>query len=196
MRKNFPREVRRLLNRAEKDNLELIEEFDDKTIVKIIKEMKIRKKYFGSDQSEALIVNKNLPSSQQIRIIVAYYQNEPVAVLGWNTTGKIGFPLVSATGDKALKLNVALLLYWEMIKYYKIHGFRVCDLAGVNPKTNPGGYFFKKRLAGRYYKETDHYIGQFDACENWISLALFHIIINSKKMYQKLAFKIHRAIHK
>ena len=198
LRKDLPRGVRHSLNFAEKQNMEFIEGSDDELLtiaLKIVQEMKLRKKYvIFSEPDELLYINKDLPETLKLKIIICKYENEPVAAIGWQTIGKIGIPLVAATGDKALKLKASVLIWWEMIKYFKEHGFSKCDFAGVHPKRNPGGYFFKKSLAGRKYKEIEHYIGQFDACENYLFSVSFKMCNSLRIFYRKSIINLNKAM--
>jgi hypothetical protein len=194
LRKNLPKGIRHSLNAAARYRLELSEINDETTfafVLDIFKEMQRRKNYvaFGSPE-EIISIYKDLYNSIKQKMIICKHEGEPVAVMGWQTMGHYGFPIVACTGDKALKLKAGTLLFWKMIEYYKKHGFIGCDLAGVNPKKNPGGYFFKKSLAGRNYIETEHYIGQFDAYNNVISFLLFSAGIFTRNLYRTLRFSL------
>lgn len=177
LRRDLPKGIRHSLNAAARYNLELSEINEEKSfsiVLDIFKEMQRRKNFvaFGSPE-EIIAVYKDLSDSIKQKMIICKHEGEPVAVIGWQTIGFYGFPVVACTGDKALKLKAGTLLFWKMIEYYKEHGFIGCDLAGVNPQKNPGGYFFKKSLAGRNYIETEHYIGQFDAYKKFLSFLFF-----------------------
>lgn len=190
LRKDLPKGIRHSLNASARYNLELSEINEDKSfaiVLEIFKEMQRRKNFvaFGSPE-EIIAVYKDLSDSIKQKMIICKHEGEPVSVIGWQTIGSYGFPVVACTGDKALKLKAGTLLFWKMIEYYKEHGFIGCDLAGVNPQKNPGGYFFKKSLAGRNYIEIEHYIGQFDAYKNFISFLLFNAGIFTRNLYRTL----------
>ena len=190
LRRDLPKGIRHSLNAAARYNLELSEINEEKSfaiVLDIFKEMQRRKNFvaFGSPE-EIIAVYKDLSDSIKQKMIICKHEGEPVAVIGWQTIGSYGFPVVACTGDKALKLKAGTLLFWKMIEYYKEHGFIGCDLAGVNPQKNPGGYFFKKSLAGRNYVETEHYIGQFDAYKNFMSFLFFKGGILARYLYRSM----------
>ena len=74
----------------------------------------------------------------------------------------------------ALQYKASFLLFWKMVLAAKENGFDYCDLAGVHEKRNPGGYFFKKGLAGKDAVETT-YLGRFDASKSRLLFLLFGI---------------------
>lgn len=193
LRKNLSKSWKRSLNFAEKQNLDIIEGSDDKicnSVLNLSEQMINRKKYYDGDQTDLIAVHKDLPESHKLKINICVKDKEPVAALGWPTIGSIGFPFVGGTGEKALSLKASFLLWWEMIKYYKDNGFIGCDLAGINPKSNPGGYFFKKNLAGKKYQEKIHYIGQFDACENRLAFLLLKFFDSLREFRRILSTKL------
>jgi len=178
LRKNLRKSWKRSLKDAEQERLELVESSGDELneiALRMHKEMVDRKKYVEFvDADEMVSINKDLPEALKLRIMIAKYENEPVAALGWFTHGTTGLGLISGTGNKALKLKVSFLLWWRMIEYYKKNGFSRFDFGGINPEKNPGGYFFKSGLAGKSGREV-RYLGQFDACENYMSFITFKI---------------------
>src|SRR3989338_2248153 len=193
IKKNLGSGWKKTLRRAMNIHLELIEEGDadlNGIATKLIKEMKQRKGFveFGSMDGN-ISIHKDLPESLKLKLVFCKFENEIVAVLGWSRFGNIGLPLVSATGDKALKSLSPYRLYWKMIEYYKSHGFSKCDLGGINKEKNPGGYYFKTGVAGETRKEKN-YIVQFDACENILSSICFKKGISLRENYRDLIFKI------
>ena len=140
-----------------------------------------------------MAVHKDLPETLKLKIILCKYENEPLAVLGWFPLGTIGLPLLGATGDKALPLKASFPLYWKMIEYFKDNGFTGCNLMGVSKERNPGGYTFKTGLAGKNSEEIS-YIGQFDACENSLSLVSFKAGISMREFYRNLIFKLNKLV--
>lgn len=190
LRKNLPKGIRHSLNAAAKNDLEFYEIQDDKSfaiVLRIFNEMQQRKNFtaFGSPE-EIIAVYKDLANTVKQKMILCKHDGEAVAIIGWQTIGQYGFPLVACTGNKALKLKAGTLLFWKMIEWYKENGYLCCDLAGVNPRRNPGGYFFKKSLAGRSYVETPHYIGQFDAYNNLGSFILMKSGFYMRDIYRTI----------
>jgi lipid II:glycine glycyltransferase (peptidoglycan interpeptide bridge formation enzyme) len=192
-RNNLHKDWRRVLRNAEKQDLKIIEGTGNDLVqigVSLVKEMKMRKKYYGSDQDELLELQGHLPDEFKIRIAIAEYQNEPVAVLGWQTLGKVGFPIIAATGDNGLKVGASYLLWWKMVNYYHERGFWCLDVAGVSAERNPGGYIFKTRLAGKNFKEPDRGIGQFDSCEAPLAIFMFKLAYFLRRSYRNLRVKL------
>lgn len=195
IKKNLGSGWKKTLRRSMNINLELIEDDDGKlsdTAVKIIEEMKQRKGFvdFGSMEKN-IIINKDLPERLKMKLVFCMFENEMVAVFGWSKIGDIGIPLVSATGNNASKSLAPHRFYWKMIEYYKNHGFRKCDLAGINKENNPGGYQFKIGVAGETRKEKN-YIGQFDACENSFSSLCFKTGMTLRQHYRDLLIKVNK----
>jgi hypothetical protein len=175
LRQNLPRSWRNSLKFAEKQDLRIWEatkpgHYD--LVTAINKQMKTRKSYIGSDSQELLAVDADLPGELRLKVLLCNYQEETIAALGWSNIGKVSFPLVGGTGDKALQYKASFLLWWEMIKFCHANGFAYCDTAGVHEKRNPGGYFFKKGLAGKDATEMS-YFGQFDAYKSFLPYVLF-----------------------
>lgn len=195
IKKNTRPKWRQTLNRALKQEMEFTEGSNDElcdTALRIIKEMKKRKRYveFGS-MEDMIAVNKDLPENLKLKFALCSYENEPIATLGWFPIGKIGQPLVGATGDNALKLNASYPLWWKMVEYYKNQGSSCIDLAGINKERNPGGYIFKTGVAGKNRKEK-RYIGQFNACENFLSSFCFKTGMSLREHYRNLIVKINK----
>lgn len=193
LRRNLSKGWKHSLNFALRQNLRFIEGSGDELseiLLKISREMKQRKKFIGDDQDTLITVNKDLPEYLKLKIVICMSENEAVAALGWPVIGSTGMVLVGGTGNKALKLKASVLLWWKMIEYYKTNSYLRCDLAGVNLRRNPGGYTFKKGLAGKNYKDTEHYIGRFDACGNYLICLLFKIGFVIRRVYRNVI--IHR----
>ena len=197
LRKNLPKGIRHSLNVAERHNLQLMEVVGDKSITvihNIFNEMQKRKNYTALGKPEQILaVCKDLADSFKQELYICYHDGDAVAVIGWQTLGTCGFPIVASTSNRALKLRAGTLLFWKMIEYYKNNNFITCDLAGVNPKRNPGGYFFKKSLAGTHYVDSEHYIGQFDAYHNIASLLIFKcgiLLKDLSRILQSFAYGI------
>ena len=192
LRRNLSRSWRRSLAAAEEQQLDIIEGNDEdvcQMVRKIANEMKDRKKYFGGDQDELIAANKVLPDGLKLRMMVCTFNKEPIAALGWPTVGKIGMPLVGGTGNKALESKASFLLWWKMIQYYKLNGFRGLDAGGVNEERNPGGYLFKTGLVGKRFKEPSQFIGQFDACKNPLSMFIFKGVYFLRDRYRDMRRK-------
>jgi hypothetical protein len=189
IRQNLSRSWRHTLQAAERRGMHFVEGSDDRLCemaIKLVREMRDRKQFYGGNQLEAITVHRYLPESLKLRFLVCLDGDEPIAVLGWQTFGNMGLPLVGAAGNGALKKGSSNLLWWKMLEYYKTHGFTAVDVGGVNEKQNPGGYFFKTHLKGKLFNGPESYIGQFDAYQNPASCSLFRIINGTRQAYRDL----------
>jgi len=174
IKQNMHRSWKRSLKSAEKNNLIVKEVTGREQLTKIFdvySQMKIRKKFFGNMQMDVLSIHEDLPDELKLKILLCYHQDEMIAALGWSRIGKIGIPLIGATGDKGLLFKASFLLWWEMIKYCKAQNADYCDTATVHEKRNPGGYFFKKGLAGKDVQEAT-YLGRYDAYKSYPAFLL------------------------
>jgi len=184
IRQNLHKSWKGSLKFAEKQNLDVFEANDAgqfAIVAALGKEMKDRKKFSGGDNVAALEVNSDLPKELRLKIMLCSHQGEPVAALAWSNIGKVSFPILGGTGHKALQYKASFLLFWKMVEHSKEKGFSFCDMAGVHEKRNPGGYFFKKGLAGKDAEEMT-YVGQFDAYHNYASFFLFKMAAATREM--------------
>jgi lipid II:glycine glycyltransferase (peptidoglycan interpeptide bridge formation enzyme) len=172
IRKKLDQKWRNQLNRAEKNNLEIIEGNDDRlysTFLNLQGQMIDRKKYNpGVDYSEFGEIQRGLPDSLKMRIIICKYGGEPVTATIGSAIGNTGIYLLGATGDKGLQLKGAYLSQWLMIQWMKEKGCHWYDLGGIDPENNPGVYHFKSGLSGIDI----HHIGQFSECTNMLSAGI------------------------
>ena len=189
IRRNMDRKWRQTLQSAEKKPLRIVEGQESEVCrmaLKVNREMKSRKQFPGGNQAEAVKVHLDLPENSKLHFVVALDNQEPMAALGWVTTGAVGLPLVAATGDAALKTKASYVLWWRMVEYYKAHGFTALDMGGVNKRRNPGGYYFKTHILGKGRDDQPRYIGQFDACVNPLSRAFFAALFQMRERYRNL----------
>jgi lipid II:glycine glycyltransferase (peptidoglycan interpeptide bridge formation enzyme) len=193
IRKNMRKQWRQTLQRAEKQKIEIAVGSREDVYagaVKIIEEMKERKKYVEyGDMKRMIAVHQDLPEAHKLVFALCIHEGVPVAVLGWFPGGTIGLPLVAATANKGLELSASYPLYWKMIEYYKKKGFVCCDLGGVNYERNRGGFVFKTGLAGEK-GELKTYIGQFEAWENIVSRVCFRAGKALRSFYRSTRLKL------
>jgi lipid II:glycine glycyltransferase (peptidoglycan interpeptide bridge formation enzyme) len=144
------------------------DEFFD-AFLRLYKEMQARKKrpeIFDIDYYAD--IQRDLPPALKMRVMLCEHQGEPIAGIAFALSGDTALNLFAATGNKALQLRGSYFLYWHATKWLKENGYRWLDLNGINRKTAPGPSQFKAAVAGPLGKFTQ-YLGQFDACENWMS---------------------------
>jgi lipid II:glycine glycyltransferase (peptidoglycan interpeptide bridge formation enzyme) len=179
IRKNLNQKWRNQLNRAEKNEIKVIErgssELYDR-FLQLQKEMLARKGYVpGVDYEEFGEIQKDLPESQKMKIMICEHDCEPIAATIVTALGNKGIYLLGASGDRGLQLKGSYLLQWQMIKWMKEEGYQQYDLGGINPHSNPGVYHFKSGIAGKSGKDVLH-IGQFECCQRRASLFLVRIV--------------------
>lgn len=167
LRKNFSQNCRRNLNKAEKDDLRVIEGTSDelfKTFLMLEKRMWERKNIESSvDTLYYQRIQQDLPDHLKMNIKICYAADQPVCAIVGSAIGDTGEYLLGASGDEALKLNSSYLLQWCMIKWMKENGVRYYDLGAFNLQRNPGGYQFKLGIAGKKgWEET--FLGEYYGC--------------------------------
>lgn len=160
------------LNRAERNRLELIfgeEEslFDEMSGIYL--EMANRKGLVErSDLVHLKSVQKDMPSSFKLKIILCRQGGIPCAGGIFTTIGTTGLYLIGATSTVGLKTYGSYAVHWAFLKWLKENGFRYYDLNGINPQTNPGTYQFKQGLAGKGGVDQE-LLGKFQVADNRLS---------------------------
>jgi lipid II:glycine glycyltransferase (peptidoglycan interpeptide bridge formation enzyme) len=143
------------------------EAFD--TFVGLYREMLSRKHIFGVVNIDLYKkIQRDLPESFKMRIMICQHGDEPVAGLVVPCIGNTAVYALAATGDKGLDLRASYLLHWRMLEWAKMAGFRWLNLDGINRRTYPGISHFKFGLSGKLGIETE-YLGQFEAANNLVS---------------------------
>lgn len=169
LRKNFLQKWRNCLNKAERNELTLVEGTSDglfEIFLKLAQEMCERKDLSKmNNYIDYRKVQEKLPEPLKMRIMICKAGDEPIAATICSVMGNTGIYLLGATGQKSLKLNASYLLQWRMIQYMKENGVLYYDLGAFNPQLNPGVYHFKKGIAGKQKRE-EKFLGEFYGCFN------------------------------
>jgi lipid II:glycine glycyltransferase (peptidoglycan interpeptide bridge formation enzyme) len=180
------RRWRRALKTAEKKGLKVIEGTEEQLYEKfkiLYVEMVARKRFVpGIDINEFQEIQKDLPESFKMKIMLCEYEGEIISALIASLIGQKGVGLLGATGNKGMNLGGFNLLNWRMIKWMKERGALWYDFGGYNPVENPGTAGFKDGLPGR---DVFH-IGQFEACESLLSSCLVDWGERCKIQYSKM----------
>jgi lipid II:glycine glycyltransferase (peptidoglycan interpeptide bridge formation enzyme) len=167
LRKQLDPKWRNQLNRAEKNNLHIIEDtgnFDG--VIRLFDEMWKRKQFAQtSDIREFKRMQEILPPDQKMRVMICEQDGVPVSGMVGAGMGDSGIYLFGATSDQGMQAKGSYLLQWRMIQWLKERGVRHYNLNGINPKTNPGVYHFKKGLSG----QDALYVQPSTACTNALS---------------------------
>jgi lipid II:glycine glycyltransferase (peptidoglycan interpeptide bridge formation enzyme) len=153
-RENYRRALRSGLRIKRGKSIELFQIF-----IKIYKEMRLRKNFYDQiDIMKYLNLQRDLPESFKMDVMVAEKDNTPVAGIVWTAIGNTGIPLFSATAQDGLKVRGSYLLRWEMLKIMKNEqNCSLLDQGGINPQNNPGGYKFKSGMGG----DDSYFIGNY-----------------------------------
>lgn len=185
IRKSLDQKWRNQLNRAEKNNLKIIEGNSVELyqiFLDLQKEMQSRKKYeAGVNYSEFCDIQKGLPEKLKMKILICQYEGKALTATIGSMIGDTGIYLLGAMGNEGMKMKGSYLLQWRLIEMMKEAGCRWYDLGGINPDDNPGVYHFKAGLSG---KEVFH-IGQYEICKNSINLTLVGMAEKMKHYVQK-----------
>ena len=192
LRSNLKQKWRNCLNRAEKNDLELIEGEEDgmfDEIAPIYMEMVRRKDLDDiNDINHLKKVQKDLPPEQKLKVILCKQNGELCFGGIFSTIGNSGIYLIGATSLIGLKTNSSYMVQWAFIKWLKEKGYRFYDLNGINKKTNPGVYRFKMGLAGKIRREVEH-LGKYQVADSWLSAKIIYYGELMLNFYKKLKYK-------
>ncbi len=198
IRQSLARKWRQALARAERlSTLNLdcgTSEEQYKIAFNIYREMHGRKQFNEYvDMERHGLVQRDLPDFLKMKIMICWLNDEPVAALGWSTIGNTGLPLIAATSNKsvALSTNASNLLWWKMIEDMKAHGCKYCDVGGIDPVLNPGGYKFKSGLIGNNGRDVC-FLDPYEACNNIISSVIVSFGNQIRLSIQKFKMKLRR----
>jgi len=169
LRKKLDQKWRNQLNRAEKNNLAIVEGSgapEYRVFAQVYEKMWSRKKFDTTvDVNEFGRIGEDLPSGLKLKILICEHQGKPVSSIVCSAIGNTGIYLLGATHDEGLNTKGAYLLQWTMIKWLKENGFQFYDLGGIDPEQNPGVYHFKQGFSGQDVSR----IPPLESCEDFIS---------------------------
>jgi lipid II:glycine glycyltransferase (peptidoglycan interpeptide bridge formation enzyme) len=162
MRNRLHRSWRRYLNRAEKNDIEILEGTDmelfemlDKLYSSALK----RKKFKGLDPKEFINTQKLLSPREKMNVVLAYYQGQVVTAHATSHLGDTALGILAASNDIGLKCWASYKVWWRTLLAGKQAGMSKYDLGGIDPDSNPNVYQFKSRMG----TEERFHIGAFDA---------------------------------
>ncbi len=178
LRKKLDPKWRGHLNRAERNQLEVIEGTDDALFADFIglyRALLDRKKFEEpNDINEFRMIQQNLPLEYKMRIFLCKSEGVISAGAICATIGETGVYLFGATNEQGMANKGSYMLQWKAIQWMKNNGCRSYNLYGINPQTNPGTYSFKAGLAGKSGKDI-YDLGRFNcypgAITTWLARA-------------------------
>lgn len=195
LRKGLAQKWRNRLNRAERNNLEVMEGTGNKLyemFSSIYKEMLERKRFLEFvDIKEFGLIQEDLYDPLKMQIMICQFEGNPVCALICSAIGDRGIYLLGATSNNGLKSQGTYLLQWRTIEWLKARGCLWYDLGGIDPEKNPGTYHFKAGLCGKSGKEVRH-LGQFDMCQSLISAVLVKTGDQLRAISRKIRFATNR----
>ena len=113
-------------------------------------------------------------SPAQVRLLIATYNNEPLAAMFLVVSGYRGSYLYGASSSEKRNLMATYALQWEAIRLSKTAGCTQYDMFGISPTPDPehpmyGLYKFKAGFGGKIY----HSLGCWDYPLNREKYTLF-----------------------
>ena len=177
LRQKFDQKWRNCLNKAERNQLEIIEGTEDSLFVEFIgiyQDLLRRKKFpEPNDINEFRMIQRELPTEFKMRIFLCRSNGFSSSGAICTAIGETGVYLFGATKDQGLINKGSYLAQWKAIQWMKNSGCRYYNLNGINPITNPGTYHFKAGIAGKSGKDV-FYLGCYDCYPGAIRKAQAH----------------------
>jgi len=171
LRKGLNQKWRNCLNRAERNNLEVIGGSSDdmyQEFISLYKSMLARKKFIEpNDINEFREIQKVLPNACKMMIMLCRFEGNLCAGAIFSAMGTTGIYLFGAMNELGMKSNGSYQMQWKFIEWLKEQKFSCYDLNGINPETNPGTYKFKAGLCGKNGKDVFS-LGKFEVHGNFL----------------------------
>jgi lipid II:glycine glycyltransferase (peptidoglycan interpeptide bridge formation enzyme) len=189
VRKGFDQKWRGHLNRAEKNNLTIIEGCEDElfdTFTTIYNEMHARKQFEKpTDMATYNLIQKSLPKELKMRIFICKHNDSLCSGVVCSAMGNTGIYLLGATSNYGMKQQGAYLIQWKLIQWLKENNFCWYNLHVINPVKNPGNYIYKKGLGGKNARDIT-FLGNFDAFPGQIAKYIFLILEPCASYFKKI----------
>ena len=154
LRKNLKQKWRNLLNKAEKNNIEI--RFSEEFLNFIqVQTCFLAEKNFSTNLQPEFLQNLQylLPESNKMQAVNAYHDNEIVAGVLLIRYGDVIEYLAGNLSDKGRELGCGQLLLWQAINLAKNSGALELDLGGMDElRTPPGIYHFKSGINSEPYR--------------------------------------------
>jgi lipid II:glycine glycyltransferase (peptidoglycan interpeptide bridge formation enzyme) len=183
IRKSLDQKWRNQLNRAEKNDLKIMESSNISlfnNFIDLQKQMCERKKFVPViSYEEFRRIQIDLPELLKMRIFICEYNGKPCAATIGSIIGDTGIYLLGATGNDGMRIKGAYLLQWHLLQKIKEYGCKYYDLGGIDPDGNPGVYHFKSGISNREFS----HIGMFEISRYKFNTLIVKSIdkINKKK---------------
>lgn len=166
LRKNLDQKWRNGLNRAEKNDLEVLEgEGQDvfEEFVHLYRDLLKRKNFRApNDISDFSSIQKELPEGWKMRVFLCRSHGSPGAGAICSALGHTGLYLFGASNELGMATKGSYVIQWRIIQWLKESGAVWYDLNGINPEANPGTYRFKAGIAGKSGRDV-FFLGPFES---------------------------------
>jgi len=189
--KSFHPKTRYNIRLAQKKGVVVKEESNEngfKIFAKLYFDTCRRQKYHGHDLNYHKIVWENLKDNIA-HILIAYYQNEPLAAYQIWVYDKIGYYTYGGSSEKYRNLMGANLLMWEAIKLAKKLGAKTFDMWGSLPpdynQNHPWAGF--TRFKSGYGTKFVEMIGSYDLVINPLLYKIYSFIYILRQFFLKLS---------
>jgi lipid II:glycine glycyltransferase (peptidoglycan interpeptide bridge formation enzyme) len=189
--KSFHPKTRYNIRLAQKKGVVVKEESNEngfKIFAKLYFDTCRRQKYHGHDLNYHKIVWENLKDNIA-HILIAYYQDEPLAAYQIWIYDKIGYYTYGGSSEKYRNLMGANLLMWEAIKLAKKLGAKTFDMWGSLPpdynQNHPWAGF--TRFKSGYGTKFVEMIGSYDLVINPLLYKIYSFIYILRQFFLKLS---------
>jgi len=187
LRKKLDPKWRNKLTQSEKKGLKIVagsgtDEY--RTFCRMYEQMWKRKTFETTvDVEEFGRIQKDLPESHRMRVLICEQAGIPVAGVVASAMGDSAIYLLGATSDDGLNAKGAYLLQWTLIQWLKENGIKWYDLGGIDPEGNPGVYSFKRGFSGNDVFQLPPLV----ACDSVISAAVVRASLAAKRVVVSLS---------
>lgn len=172
LRKGLHQKWRKKLRKAEKAEVEVVEQSDErsfKVLEVFYRQLRERKGFKGVDPEIFARSQSALPDTEKMNVIVAYLNGEPVTVHVTSNLGDTAIALSVAANEKGYSCWSSYLAWWKALTISNEMGMKKYDFGGVNFESNPTVSRFKAGMGG----EEQFHIGAFDAYTNFVVKGIF-----------------------
>jgi lipid II:glycine glycyltransferase (peptidoglycan interpeptide bridge formation enzyme) len=180
---------RRNLVLAERNDLRIVRGTASKlfdVFAGLYREMLHRKRRVSSVSIDRFIeIQKDLPEALKLQVMLCEYRGEAVAGLAAACFGNTALNVLSATGEKGLRLRASYFLQWGLLQWLKEQSCRWYDLDLIDQQAYPGMTQFKLGFAGRL-GSTPEYLGPFESCARAVSQVSVQLGFRLQSAYKRV----------
>jgi lipid II:glycine glycyltransferase (peptidoglycan interpeptide bridge formation enzyme) len=161
------RNWRRNLRRAAEGNI-TVRQWHDPTVDEIVTAYTSMQCLKGLEEQHSREEFEYLLKHLKKQIVIYRCDDEHgelISLHGWLIFGNRATAVLSATTERGRELHASYAVVWALVQHCLLLNVQSCDLAGIDPVMNPGGYRFKKSTGA----VTIEYLGEWDrASRPWL----------------------------